>query len=182
LSHMGIVLVGVAAMNPVGFQGAIFQMVSHGMVAALMFFIVSVIFERTSTVELSDLGGLAKSMPFLAGIFLTAAMASAGLPGMSGFISEFTAFLGLFKEMPIIAAIGAVVGIILTAVYLLRAVLATTYGPTPERWLKLADVQPLEVLPMIIVLGFIVLIGVYPSVLSEPMQATLQNIVPRIGG
>ncbi|RKD23237.1 NADH-quinone oxidoreductase subunit M [Ammoniphilus oxalaticus] len=181
LSHMGIVLLGVAAMNTVGFQGAIFQMVSHGLVAALLFFIVSVIFERTSTDELSDLGGLAKSMPFLGGIFLTAAMASAGLPGMSGFISEFTAFLGLFKEMPVLAAIGTL-GIIFTAVYLLRAVLGTTYGPTPERWLKLADVQPLEALPMIIVLGFIVLIGVYPSVLSEPMQATLQNIVPRIGG
>lgn len=181
LSHMGIVLLGVAAMNEVGFQGAIFQMVSHGMVAALMFFIVSMIFERTSTDELSDLGGLSKSMPFVGGIFLTAAMASAGLPGMSGFISEFMAFLGLFKEMPIIAAIGTL-GIILTAVYLLRAVLGTTYGPTPDRWLGLSDAQPLEVLPMVIVLGFIVLIGVYPSVLSEPMQATLQNIVPKIGG
>lgn len=181
LSHMGIVLLGIAAMNTVGFQGAIFQMVSHGMVAALLFFIVSVIFERTQTDELSELGGLARSMPFTGGMFLAAAMASAGLPGMSGFISEFTAFLGLFKEMPVLAAIGTL-GIILTAVYLLRAVLGTTYGPTPERWTKLADVQPIEALPMIIVLGFIVLIGVYPSVLSEPMQATLQNIVPRIGG
>ncbi|WP_209812770.1 complex I subunit 4 family protein [Ammoniphilus resinae] len=181
ISHMGIILLGVAAMNEVGFQGAVFQMVSHGLIAALMFFIVSVIFERTSTDRLDDLGGIAKSMPFVSGIFLTAAMASAGLPGMSGFISEFTAFLGLFKEMPIIAAIGTL-GIILTAVYLLRAVLNTTFGPTSDRWTVLADAQPLEVLPMVLVLGFIVLIGVYPSVLSEPLQATLQNIVPRIGG
>jgi len=181
LSHMGIILLGVAAMNEVGFQGAVFQMVSHGLIAALLFFIVSVIFERTSTDRLDDLGGIAKSMPFVSGIFLTAAMASAGLPGMSGFISEFTAFLGLFKEMPIIAAIGTL-GIILTAVYLLRAVLNTTFGPTADRWKVLADAQPLEVLPMVLVLGFIVLIGVYPSVLSEPLQATLQNIVPRIGG
>ncbi|WP_134702530.1 NuoM family protein [Ammoniphilus sp. YIM 78166] len=181
LSHMGIVLLGLASMNAVGFQGAIFQMVSHGLVAALMFFIVSMIFERTSTAELEDLGGLAKSMPFVAGMFLAAAMASAGLPGMSGFISEFMAFLGLFREMPIHAAIGTL-GIILTAVYLLRAVLGTTYGPTPERWASLSDARPLEVLPMVIILGFILLIGVYPSVLSDPMQATLHNIVPRIGG
>lgn len=181
LSHMGIVLLGVAAMNEVGFQGAIFQMVSHGMTAALMFFIVSIIFERTNTAELSELGGLAKSMPFIGGMFLTAAMASAGLPGMSGFISEFMAFLGLFKEMPVLAAVGTL-GIILTAVYLLRAVLGTTYGPTPNRYEGLADAQPLEVLPMVVLLGLIVLIGVYPSVLSEPMQATLQNIVPKIGG
>ncbi|RXT01531.1 NuoM family protein [Ammoniphilus sp. CFH 90114] len=181
LSHMGIVLLGIASMNTVGFQGAIFQMVSHGMVAALLFFIVSIIFERTSTTELADLGGLAKSMPFIAGMFLAAAMASAGLPGMSGFISEFMAFLGLFGEMPILAAIGTL-GIILTAVYLLRAVLGTTYGPMPERWVGLTDARPLEVLPMVLLLGFILLIGVYPAVLSEPMQATLQNIVPKIGG
>ncbi len=181
LSHMGIVLLGVASMNEIGFQGAIFQMVSHGMVAALMFFIVSMIFERTFTAELKDLGGLSKSMPFIGGMFLTAAMASAGLPGMSGFISEFMAFLGLFKEMPVLAAVGTL-GIILTAVYLLRAVLGTTYGPTPDRFAGLADAQPLEVLPMVVFLGLIVLIGVYPAVLSEPMQATLQNIVPKIGG
>lgn len=181
LSHMGIVLLGIASMNAIGFQGAIFQMVSHGMVAALLFFIVSIIFERTSTAELADLGGLAKSMPFIAGMFLAAAMASAGLPGMSGFISEFMAFLGLFGEMPILAAIGTL-GIIFTAVYLLRAVLGTTYGPTPERWIGLSDARPLEVLPMVLLLGFILLIGVYPSVLSDPMQATLQNIVPKIGG
>jgi NADH-quinone oxidoreductase subunit M len=108
-------------------------------------------------------------------------MASAGLPGMSGFISEFTAFLGLFGEMPVMAAIGTL-GIIFVAVYLLRAVLGTTFGPTPERWAGLADAQPLEMIPMVVLLGFIVLIGVYPSVLSEPMQATLLNLVPRIGG
>lgn len=181
ISHMGIILLGIAAMNTVGFQGAIFQMVSHGLVAALLFFIVSMIFERTGTADIAELGGLAKSMPFVGGIFLTAAMASAGLPGMSGFISEFTAFLGLFKVMPQIAAVGTI-GIILTAVYLLRAVLGTTFGPTANRWLGLADAQPLEVIPMVLVLGLIVLIGVYPSVLSEPLQATLQNIVPRIGG
>ncbi|MGU4858398.1 hypothetical protein MAY45_20250, partial [Escherichia coli] len=61
-------------------------------------------------------------------------------------------------------------------------VLGTTYGPIPERWASLSDARPLEVLPMVVILGFILLIGVYPSVLSEPMQATLQNIVPRIGG
>jgi NADH-quinone oxidoreductase subunit M len=181
ISHMGIILLGIAAMNTVGFQGAIFQMVSHGLVASLLFFIVSMIFERTSTTDLEDLGGLSKSMPFAGGIFLTAAMASAGLPGMSGFISEFTAFLGLFKVAPAMAAIGTL-GIILTAVYLLRAVLGTTFGRTADRWSELTDAQPLEVLPMVIVLGLIVLIGVYPSVLSEPLQATLQNIVPKIGG
>jgi NADH-quinone oxidoreductase subunit M len=181
VSHMGIILLGVAAMNAVGFQGAVFQMVSHGLIAALMFFMVSVIFERTNTTVIKELGGLAKSMPFICGIFLTAALASAGLPGMSGFISEFTAFVGLFGVKPAVAAVGTL-GIILAAVYLLRAVLNSTFGPTSERWLGLVDARPLELIPMVAMLGVIVLIGVYPSLLSEPLQATLQNIVPRIGG
>ncbi|MCK9906523.1 dehydrogenase, partial [Frankia sp. Cpl3] len=115
---MGIVLLGFAAMNSIGFQGALFQVVSHGFISALMFFLIGVIWERTETSTISDLGGLAKSMPFVSGILLTAAMASLGLPGMSGFISEFLSFLGLFGVMPVLAAIGTL-GIILTAVYLL---------------------------------------------------------------
>lgn len=181
VSHMGIILLGIASMNITGFQGAIFQMVSHGMIAALLFFIIGVISERTGTTVIGELGGLAKSMPFNSGVFMAAAMASLGLPGMSGFISEFQSFMGLFREMPIIAAIGTL-GIILAAAYLLRAVLRTTFGPTPERWQGIMDTRPVEVLPMAILLGFVVLIGVYPAVLGDVLQGTLPNLVPRIGG
>lgn len=181
ISHMGVVLLGFAAMNSIGFQGALFQVISHGFISALMFFLIGVIWERTETSMISELGGLAKSMPFVSGILLIAAMASLGLPGMSGFISEFLSFLGLFGVMPILAAIGTL-GIILTAVYLLRAILRTTFGPTPNRLLQLADAQPLEVIPMIVLLGFIILIGIYPAVLSEPMQDTLKTIVPIVTG
>lgn len=182
ISHMGIVLFGIAALNGEGFQGAIFQMISHGFISALMFFIIAVIYERTKTTFIDELGGLAKSMPFVSGILLTAAMASLGLPPMSGFISEFQAFLGIFlTDMKIIAAFG-VLGLILTAVYLLRAVLRTTFGPTPQKWQGLTDARPLEVLPMVILLGFIVLIGVYPAVLGDPLQTTITDLLSRIGG
>ena len=176
ISHMGIVLLGLAAMNSIGLQGAMFQVVSHGFISALMFFLVGVIWERTQTSTLSELGGLAKSMPFVSGILLTAAMASLGLPGMSGFISEFLAFLGLFQSMKIVAAVGTL-GIILTAVYLLRAVLRITFGPTPVRLEGLSDAQPLEVIPMVVLLGCIILIGIFPAVLSDPLQKTLTTIV-----
>ncbi|WP_047150806.1 complex I subunit 4 family protein [Aneurinibacillus tyrosinisolvens] len=181
VSHMGIVLLGLAAMNAEGFQGAIFQMVSHGLIAALMFYMVSIVHERTDTTNISELGGLAKSMPVISGVLLTAMMASVGLPGMSGFISEFLAFLGLFGTRPAIAAVGAL-GIILTAVYLLRAVLGTTFGPIQAKYESLSDARAFEVVPMVVLLSLVILIGVYPAVLSEPLQATLQNIVPRIGG
>jgi NADH-quinone oxidoreductase subunit M len=108
-------------------------------------------------------------------------MASLGLPGMSGFISEFLAFLGLFGTMPALAAIGAL-GIVLTAVYLLRAILRTTFGPTPDRYGHLADAQPMEVIPMVVLLGFIILIGVYPAILGNPLQQTLKSIVPIVTG
>lgn len=181
ISHMGIVLLGLAAMNTIGFQGAIFQVISHGFISALMFFLVGVIWERTGTSMIGEMGGLAKTMPFISGILLAAAMASLGLPGMSGFISEFLAFLGLFGAMPILAAIGTL-GIILTAVYLLRAVLRTTFGPMPDRFRGAVDAQPLEVIPMVVLLGFIILIGIYPAVLSDPLQNTLKTIVPIVTG
>jgi NADH-quinone oxidoreductase subunit M len=83
--------------------------------------------------------------------------------------------------MPIFAAIGTL-GIILTAVYLLRAVLRSTFGPTPNRFLQLVDAQPIEVIPMVVLLGFIILIGIYPAVLSDPLQETLKTIVPIVTG
>ncbi|PCN45416.1 NADH-quinone oxidoreductase subunit M [Brevibacillus laterosporus] len=181
ISHMGIILLGFASMNQFGFQGALFQVISHGFISALMFFLVGIIWDRTGTSQLDQLGGLAKSMPFVSGVFLAAGMASLGLPGMSGFISEFFAFLGLFASQPVLAAIGSL-GIIFTAVYVLRAVLAITYGPTNEKHLDLADAQPMEVIPIVVLLGFIILIGVYPAMLSNPLQETLKTIVIHVTG
>ncbi|USG68522.1 NADH-quinone oxidoreductase subunit M [Brevibacillus ruminantium] len=181
ISHMGIVLLGFAAMNTIGFQGAMFQVVSHGFISALLFFLIGMIWERTQTSMIDEMGGLAKVMPFASGIMLAGAMASLGLPGMSGFISEFFAFLGLFGKMPVLAAIGAI-GIVLTAAYLLRAILRTTFGPTPDRFTGVADAQPMEVIPLVVLLGFIILIGVYPAVLANPLQQTLKTIVPIVTG
>lgn len=181
ISHMGIVLIGVAALNEAGIQGAIFQVVSHGLISALLFFLIGVYYERTNTSLLPNLSGLARSMPIASGFLLVGAMASLGLPGMSGFISEFLAFLGLFREMPIIAAVGTL-GIILTAVYLLRAVLNITFGPTPERWQELKDIRGVEMIPVVVLLAFIILIGVYPSILAEPLQSTVTIILSGIGG
>lgn len=185
ISHMGIVLFGLAALNQVGFEGAMFQMISHGLISALMFLIVGSIYERTGTMELSDMSGLAKSIPFMSAMFLTAGLASLGLPGLSGFVSEFMSFIGLFDSMPIITAVGAL-GIILTSVYVLRAVLRMTYGPSIARFESIHDARFIEAAPMIALVAFIVLIGVYPSVLSEPLKFTVdqlvQNIAGRIGG
>ncbi|MBD8069487.1 NADH-quinone oxidoreductase subunit M [Bacillus sp. PS06] len=176
ISHMGIVLIGLGSLNEAGIQGAIFQVVSHGLISALLFFLIGVLYERVGTSQIDKLGGLAKVMPLTSGFLLAGAMASLGLPGMSGFVSEFMAFLGLFKTMPVLAAVGAI-GIIMTAVYLLRAVLNVTYGKTSPTYEKVYDITKIELVPVLILLGLIVLIGVYPNVLSEPLQLVLENIV-----
>ncbi|WP_274362470.1 complex I subunit 4 family protein [Paenibacillus thermotolerans] len=188
ISHMGIVLLGLAALNGIGIQGAVFQMVSHGLISALMFLIVGSLYERTGTTQIGELGGLAKPMPFMSGILLVAGMASLGLPGLSGFVSEFLAFLGLYDVMPVVTVIGCL-GIILAAVYVLRGVLAITYGEAREQTAQYKDARLVEAIPMIVLVAFILLLGVYPAVLSEPLQAAiggfdqvLQGLQAKVGG
>jgi len=181
VSHMGIVLLGLGALNIFGFQGAVFQMVSHGLISATLFYLVGVIYTRVHTAKMKDLGGMAKTMPITSGVMLTAAMASLGLPLMSGFVSEFFTFIGLFKEHAILAAIGSL-GILFTSAYLLRGTLNVTFGPTSELLAEQKDARFLEMVPMVVFLGLIILIGVIPSILSEPLQATLQSLLARIGG
>ncbi|MEF3305129.1 complex I subunit 4 family protein [Paenibacillus sp. GYB003] len=175
ISHMGIVLLGLAAFNEIGLKGAIFQLVSHGLISALMFLLVGSLYERTETTDIRKLGGLAASLPFLCGFLMLAGMASLGLPLLSGFISEFLAFLGLFERMPAVAVIGAL-GIIFTAVYVLRGVMRVSYGPMDEAYRGVRDARLIEAVPMIALGAFIILIGVYPAVLSEPMQQTVSGI------
>jgi NADH-quinone oxidoreductase subunit M len=175
VSHMGIVLMGLAAFNEAGIQGAIFQMISHGLISALLFFLVAAIYERTGTSDITNLGGMAKGIPLIGGFLLAAAMGSLGLPGMSGFVSEFQAFMGLFKVMPVYAAIGTL-GIIMTAAYLLRAVLGITYGKAHRDFTGVVDLKGVEFVPVIVLMLLIVLIGVYPSVLSSPLHATLLGL------
>jgi NADH-quinone oxidoreductase subunit M len=124
---------------------------------------------------------MAKGMPLAAGFLLAGGLASLGLPGMSGFVSEFMAFLGLFETMPWIAAVGTI-GIIMTAVYLLRAVLNITYGQAHREFSGVVDLKGVEFVPVVVLMILIVLIGVYPSILSAPLQSTIQTIFPGIGG
>ncbi|MDQ6420951.1 NADH-quinone oxidoreductase subunit M [Paenibacillus sp. LHD-117] len=179
ISHMGIVLLGLAAFNEIGLQGAVFQLVSHGFVSALLFLIVGSLYERTGTTEIPALGGLARSMPFMSGMLLTAGLASLGLPGLSGFVGEFLSLLGLFETMRWLTA-AAVVGIILTAVYVLRSVLGITFGERREEHVALKDARFIEALPMIVLLAFIVLLGCYPSVLTDTVQFSVGGFMDQL--
>ncbi|MDA8354585.1 MAG: NADH-quinone oxidoreductase subunit M [Firmicutes bacterium] len=181
VSHMGIILFGIAALNVSGLTGAVFQAVSHGFISALLFFFIGSLYERTGTTDIRQLGGMARPAPVLTGIFLAGGLALLGLPGMSGFISEFLAFLGLFHEEPGLAAAG-VLGLVLAAAYTLRAVLKAGFGPVAEQIKGMADTRWPETAPMMVLLSCIILIGVWPDVLGEPMKVTIQTIASRIGG
>jgi NADH-quinone oxidoreductase subunit M len=185
ISHMGIVLLGIASLEEVGLQGAIFQSVSHGLISALLFLIVGSLYERTNTTQLDELGGLAKSVPFMSGILLLAGLASLGLPGLSGFVGEFLSFLGLFGTMKVLTAFG-VLGILLAAVYVLRSILNITYGPMQEKFAGMKDARFIEALPMVTLAALIILLGVYPSILTDLMQhgfnGVLEQLQTRMGG
>ncbi|TDF93535.1 complex I subunit 4 family protein [Paenibacillus piri] len=187
ISHMGIVLLGLAAFNTIGMEGAVFQLVSHGLISALMFLLVGAVYERTQTTMLDELGGLAKHIPFISGILLISGMASLGLPGLSGFVSEFLAFVGLFETAKVITVIGTL-GVIFTAVYVLRGVLSITFGPLKAPADGMKDARLMEAIPMITLAAFIVVLGVYPAVLTEPLHQTVNSFdqfiqsIAKIGG
>jgi NADH-quinone oxidoreductase subunit M len=185
ISHMGIVLLAIASLNETGFEGAIYQAVSHGLISALLFLIVGSLYERTGTTRLDELGGLARSLPFTAGILLTAGLASLGLPGLSGFVGEFLSFLGLFGTWKWLTVIG-VLGVLFAAVYVLRSVLAIIHGPMQEKWIGLKEARFVEALPMVALTALIVLLGVYPSLLTDLMQhgfdGLLKELQTRVGG
>lgn len=181
ISHMGLVLLAIAAMNVLGLQGAIFMLVSSGLLTALLFYAVGAQAERTKSYAFSTLGGLSKSLPVLSGVLLVAALGSVGLPGMSGFISEFTLFVGSFTAFPWLSAV-ATLGMILGALYLLFAMQRTTFGPQRTEYEGLVDARSTEWVPLVVLVALVVWIGVYPSILGDVVHGTVQAIAARIGG
>ncbi|MFS0783837.1 complex I subunit 4 family protein [Bacillus sp. 1P06AnD] len=182
VSHMGIVLIGLGALQEAGMQGAVIQVVSHGLISALFFFLAGCLYERTSTLQFTELGGLAKRMPRFSGFLLAAGMASLGLPGTSGFIGEFLSFLGFFHANPIWGAIGTL-ALILAAVYVLRAVMGITFGREKFRHEGLMkDLGVSEWIPSAILMAAIVGIGVFPSLLLHYAQPAITMIMTGLGG
>lgn len=189
VSHMGFVLLGLAAWNELGLNGAILQMFTHGTITALLFIFVGVVYDRTHTRDMAELGGLASRMPIASALFVIAALASIGAPGMSGFVSEFLIFTGtygnslkglehfLIQGVTIVAA----TGIILGAGYTLWLTRRVFFGPMSERWAELGDIKAVELFSVVILLLFVFAIGFYPALLLDyinPASIQLLSNVP----
>jgi proton-translocating NADH-quinone oxidoreductase chain M len=184
VSHMGFVLLGMASINSVGYSGAIFQMFSHGLISAALFMLVGMIYERTHTRDIVELGGgFAKVMPKIFFIFLIAAMANLGLPGLSGFVGESLVFYGVFASdvfdsLPVnpiqISCAFASLGLILTAAYMLWLNQRLFYGNIDSKWLKLKDIRKEEVLILSALLGLSIFYGFFPRLIND-LYSTLLN-------
>ena len=162
VSHMGYVLMGLATLNPVGVDGAVLQMFSHGVMTALMFAMVGALYDQAHVREISLFGGLSQKMPRFAAFFAIAGLASLGLPGLSGFVAEFNVFLGVFRTYPALGALG-VLGAAITAVYILRMLALAFFGPPNERWQDLKEMTNLEVVAGAVLISFMLLMGVFPG-------------------
>ena len=183
VSHMGFVLLGIAAAKggtaELGMNGAALQMFTHGTITGLLFLTVGFIYEKAHTRYIPDLGGLANRMPFLAAGLLVAGLASLGLPGTSGFVAEITIFMGSFPAWHWFAALAAI-GVVLTAGYILWMIQRVMFGPQLLRHNNLSDASIPEMIPVAILVASILVVGIYPAVISDVFNTGLDPIVGEI--
>ena len=181
VSHMGYVMLAIGSVSVVGINGAVATMFAHGVMAALFFSTIGFSYEKTNTRWVPDLGGLARQTPRLAVAFMMSAMASLGLPGLITFIPEFTIFIASFKVYGGLAVIG-IAGIILTALYALRAGANTLFGPPREEFNHLKDIRGPEMVPLM-VLGFVLVVGgLLPSLLFDMINSGAAPLMTHIEG
>ncbi|MBE9054707.1 NAD(P)H-quinone oxidoreductase subunit 4 [Sphaerospermopsis sp. LEGE 08334] len=176
IAHMGFVLIGIASYTEIGISGAVLQMVSHGLIAASLFFLSGVTYDRTHTLMMNQMGGIAKVMPRTFALFTVGSMASLALPGMSGFVGELMVFLGIgtsdvySSSFKVVVIFLSAVGVILTPIYLLSMLRQVFYGKQSEELhldTVVADVKPRELFITACLLLPIIGIGFYPKLVTE---------------
>lgn len=179
VSHLGLVLMGLAVMTFGGLKGSSMQMISHGLLTALFFGLIGMIYGRTHTRDITEMGGLMKNMPFLGVAFFIAGFAGLGLPGLSGFVAEVTLFIGAFENASVIArtcVVIAVLSITTTAVYVLRAANRMLNGPMPAAYAGLKDATPMERIPVLILIVCLFGMGIMPGWIAEIIDRSVQPI------
>jgi len=193
VSHLGFVMLGILAMNQQSVEGAILQMVNHGISTGALFMLVGMVYERTHTRAITDYGGIAVKMPIFTVMFIIVTMSSIGLPGTNGFTGEFMILSGAFLEalplswdswngLAIVCAIVATTGVLLGAIYMLSMVRRVFFGPlTNPHNEELEDLTPREVGLLVPLIVLIFVIGFFPKMFTEPMTASVETIVDTYG-
>jgi NADH-quinone oxidoreductase subunit M len=169
VSHMGIVGLGLATVSVEGLNGAVFQMFAHGIMTALFFSSVGYIYDRTHTKAIDELGGLSHIMPKASGYLILAALTGIGVPCLASFWAELTVFIAAFRVYPVYGVL-AVCALVVSALFMLRVVQRTCYGPPNERFAHLEDVSFTLGLPRMILVTVIFFFGLFPSLMFDMIQ------------
>ena len=183
VSHCGFVLLGIGMLTKVAITGAVMQMVSHGLMTALFFAVIGMIYERTHTRQVNEMGGLLKVMPFTITLLFIVGFCSLGLPGLSGFVAEMTIFMGAWEHPDTfhrVATVMACMSIVITAVYILRAVGKTAMGPLKEEYNHLSDATWNEKLAAIVLMIGILAIGLAPGWLNQLVSPGADVIMQKL--
>jgi NADH-quinone oxidoreductase subunit M len=182
VSHMGLVVLGFSTLNREGLLGAGLQMFSHGVMTALFFAVVGMVYDRAHTRQIPELGGLAKVMPFAAVGFIIGGLVSMGMPLFSGFVAEFPIFMGVWKEQWLVAVISSI-SIVITAAYILRNIRQVFFADMPASLEgHITDVTVLDKIAITTLCLFMILIGVFPSFMVPMIETGVENVLRLLGG
>jgi NADH-quinone oxidoreductase subunit M len=180
VAHMGFIFLGIASLTLIGVTGAVLVMVAHGFLAALTFALTGYIYQQTGTLEIKELGGLLRKLPFIGTALIMAAFAGCGLPGFANFAGEVTVFFGAWQEptlrlVTVLACWGA---LIIGAIYMLRAIRNVLHTQLPEKWANVADAPHIwRKGPFIILLGCLLVFGCFPRLLTDKITPSASAIV-----
>lgn len=180
VSHMGIVMLGIGALGKTGLLGATYQMLAHGLITGLMFVTIGLMYERTHTREIVRLGGLSRQMPLIATGMVFAGFGSLGLPALAGFIGEVTVFLGTFQKFEW-AVLMAIFGVVLSAGYILWMLQRVMFGPVKHEWDGITDQRHWwEHACVAGLVALVILLGVYPKLMTDMIEPAVDNVVARV--
>jgi NADH-quinone oxidoreductase subunit M len=179
ISHMGYVMLGMAAFTPQGINGAVLQMFNHGTITAMLFLLVGVIYDRAHHRQIDGFGGLASMLPVYTGVTGFAFFAAMGLPGLSAFISEVLVLLGAWQQYPALTVVAAS-AVVLTAGYLLWALQRMYLGPPNEKYRTLPDINMRELFTLVPLAAIVLLLGIYPTLILNLQSPTLLRLNDRV--
>ncbi len=176
VSHMGIVLLGIATMTSAGFNGAILQMFSHGIMTALFFACVGFIYDGCHTRMLSELGGLSKQAPKISAFFIIAGLCGLGLPGMGSFVAELLVTIAAVEKYPVIG-ITSIIALLITAYYVLTAIQKVFYGPVNHHHSDFKDINGFQFIPRAILVGCLIFFGLFPQIFINWIQVSTRALL-----
>ncbi|HVM47163.1 MAG TPA: NADH-quinone oxidoreductase subunit M [Candidatus Acidoferrum sp.] len=181
VAHMGFVFLGIASLTLIGITGAVVVMIAHGFLAALMFGLAGYLDQQTGTLQMDQLGGLLRRLPFIGAALMLGAFAGCGLPGFANFAGEITVLFGAWTVFPRVTVLACWGALIIGAVYALRAVRHMLHGPLPEKWAAVADAPHFwRKLPFIVLLAALVVFGCFPGLLVGKIRPSADQVVKMV--